>query len=69
MKLVIWLVIKLLIELQKFQKKLTKNNSETVTNKHDKEIPKERYISQEEEEEEGQESIDELRLKQYTNGI
>ena len=63
------MVIKLLIELQKFQKKLTKNNSETVTNKHDKEIPKERYISQEEEEEEGQESIDELRLKQYTNGI
>ena len=62
------MVIKLLIELQKFQKKLTKNNSETVTNKHDKEIPKERYISQEEEEE-GQESIDELRLKQYTNGI
>ena len=50
------------------QLNLGQNNSETVTNKHDKEIPKERYISQEEEEE-GQESIDELRLKQYTNGI
>ena len=25
-----------------------KNNSETITNEHDKEIPKERYISQEE---------------------
>ena len=59
MKLVIWLVIKLLIELQKFQKKLTKNNSETVTNKHDKEIPKETHISPEGR----QEIIDELRLK------
>ena len=28
-----------------FSKKLEKNNSETVTNEHDKEIPKERYIS------------------------
>ena len=36
-----------------------KNNSETVTNEHDKEIPKERYITQEER----QEIIDELRLK------
>ena len=29
-------------------KKFTKNNSETVTNEHDKEIPKERCISREE---------------------
>ena len=35
------------------------NNSETVTNEHDKEIPKERYISPEKR----QENIDELRLK------
>ena len=35
------------------------NNSETVTNKHDKEIPKERYISPGER----QEIIDELKLK------
>ena len=28
-----------------FSKKLEKNNSETVTNEPDKEIPKERYIS------------------------
>ena len=53
-QLVIWLVIKFLIELQKFQKK-----SETVANEHDKEIPKERYISPEER----QKMIDELRLK------
>ena len=38
----IWFVIKLLIELQKFQK-----FSQRVTNEHDKEIPKERYISPE----------------------
>ena len=41
------------------------NNSETVTNKHDKEIPKERYISPGER----QEIIDELKLKQYNNRI
>ena len=35
------------------------NNSKTVLNEHDKEIPKERYISPEER----QEIIDELRLK------
>ena len=33
----------MIIELQKFQ-----NNSEAVTNEHDKEIPKKRYISSEE---------------------
>ena len=35
------------------------NNSEVVTNKHDKEIPKDKYVSPEER----QEVIDELRLK------
>ena len=43
----------------KVSKNLQQNNSETVTNEHDKEIPKERYISSEER----QEIIDELRLK------
>ena len=43
----------------KVSKNLQQNNSETVTNEHDKEIPKERYISPEER----QEIIDELRLK------
>ena len=38
-------------------KDLQQNNSETVTNEHDKEIPKERYISSEEK----QEMIDELK--------
>ena len=46
-------------------KDLQQNNSETVTNEHDKEIPKERYISSEEK----QEMIDELRLKQYNSEI
>ena len=41
------------------------NDSETVTNEHDKEIRKERFISSEKR----QEIIDELRLKQYNNGI
>ena len=50
-QLVIWLVIKLLIELQKFQK--------IVTNELDKERPKERYVSPEER----QETIVELKLK------
>ena len=58
-------VIKLLVKLWEFQKKSQQNNSETVTNEHDKEIPKERYISPEKR----QENIDELRLKQYNNGV
>ena len=41
------------------------NNSETVTNENDKEIPKERYISSEER----QDIIDELKLKLYNNEI
>ena len=32
----------------KFSENLQQNNSETVANKNDKEIPKERYISPEE---------------------
>ena len=46
-------------------KNLQQNNSEIVTYEHDKEIPTEAYISPEER----QEIIDELRLKQYNNGI
>ena len=42
----------------KVSENLQQNNSETVTNKHDKEIPKERYISPEEREK----TIDELRF-------
>ena len=41
----IWLVIKFVIKSQKFKKNSQQNNSEKVTNKNDKEIPKERYIS------------------------
>ena len=32
-------------KITKYSKNSQQNNSETVTNKHDKEIPKERYIS------------------------
>ena len=39
--------IKLLKELQKVSRSSPKNNSETTTTKHDKEIPKEIYISPE----------------------
>ena len=46
-------------KIKKAPKTTQENNSETVINKHDKEIPKERYISTEER----QESIDELTLK------
>ena len=48
------MVTKSLTEMQNSQE----NNLETVTNEHDKEIPKERYISPEE----TQEIIDDLRL-------
>ena len=54
------MAIKLLIKLQNFQKNSLQNNSETVTSEHDKEIPKERYVSKEE----GREIVDELKLKQ-----
>ena len=46
--------------ITKVLKNYQQNNSETVTNEHDKETSKDRYISPEER----QESIDELRLKQ-----
>ena len=49
----------LLIILRKFKKLHKKNNSETNTNEHDKEIPKEKYISLEKR----QETIDDLKLK------
>ena len=43
-QLMIWLVIKITEVWQNSQQ----NSSETITNKHGKEIPKERYISPEE---------------------
>ena len=46
-------------KITKISKNSQQNNSETVTNEHNKVIVKERYISPEER----QESIDELRLK------
>ena len=46
-------------KITKVSKNLQQNNSETVTNKHDKEIRTERYISPEER----TEITDELRLK------
>ena len=45
-------------KITRFLKNPQQNNSKIVTNEHDKEIPKERYISPEER----QEFIDELRL-------
>ena len=53
----IWLAIKLLIELH-ISKNSRQNNSETVKNEHDREGPNERYISPEER----QKIIDDLRL-------
>ena len=43
--------------ITKMSKNLQQNNSETVTTEHDKEIPKERYMSPEER----QKTIDDLR--------
>ena len=45
-------------KITEISKTLQQNNSETITNEHDKEISKERYISPEE----GQKVIDDLRL-------
>ena len=45
-------------KISKVSKTSPQNNSETITNEHDKEIPKERYISPEER----QKIIDDLRL-------
>ena len=47
-QLVILLVIKLLLKLRVVSKNSQQNDSETVTNEHDKEIPQERYKSPEE---------------------
>ena len=68
-QLVMRFVIKLLIKSppspppppppKKKKKKLRENNSETVINEHDKEIPRKRFVSLKER----QEIIDELRLK------
>ena len=44
-------------KITKVSKTLQQNNSQTITNEHDKEIPKERYISPEEK----QKIIDDLR--------
>ena len=49
--------IKIANKIMEVSKNSQQNNSETVTNEHDKEIPKERYISSEEK----QEMIDELK--------
>ena len=46
-------------KITKILKNSQQNNSESVTNEHDKEIPKEKYLFSEER----QETIDELRLK------
>ena len=52
--------------ITKVSQSLPQNNSETITNEHDKEIPKERYISPDKR----QEIIDDLRLiQQCNNGI
>ena len=51
---------KIINKITKAHQKLQDNNSETVINDPDKEIPKERYISPEER----QEIIDDFRLKQ-----
>ena len=46
-------------KITKVKKNSEQNNSETVTNEHDKEIPKERYVSPQER----QKIIAELRLR------
>ena len=46
-------------KIRKVSKNLQQNNLETVTNEHDKEIPKEIYVSPEK----GNEIINDLRLK------
>ena len=53
-------------KIAKKSKNSQQNNSETVTNENDKEIPKERYICPKE----THKIIDEMRLPQYySNGI
>ena len=50
--------MKLLIKSRKSQKNSQQNNSGIVTNEHDKEMPKERYLFPEER----QKTVDDLRL-------
>ena len=52
------IVHKIANKIAKVSRSLPRSNSETITNKHDKEIPKERYISPEER----QKIIDDLAL-------
>ena len=56
-----WLVIKYKIanKITKVSETSKENNSQTVANKHNKKIPKEKYLSLEER----KRVIDELRLK------
>ena len=55
----IWLVYKIANKITGVSKSPRQNNSETVTNDHDQEVPKERHVSPEER----QEIIDKLWLK------
>ena len=43
-----WIGNKIAKKITKISRSSPQNNSETVTNEHDKKIPKERYISAEE---------------------
>ena len=53
-------------KIKKVSRNSLQNNPETITNEHDKEIPKERYISSEER----QKIIDDFKLIWcYNNGI
>ena len=52
-------------KITRVSKDSQQNSSEIVTNEYDKEIPKDRYVSQEKR----QGIIDKLRLKQYKNEI
>ena len=42
-----WIGNKIVNRITKVSKSLQQNNSETVTNEHNKEIPKEKYVSPE----------------------
>ena len=53
------IINKITNKITKVSKNSQQNNSDTVTDKHDKEIPKERYTSPEK----TQKIIDDLRLK------
>ena len=55
--------IKIANKIMEVSKNSQQNNSETVTNEHDKEIPKDKCVSSEKR----QNITDELTLKQYNN--